>query len=192
MISTFTVLFDADVFFGAALRSLVMELATTGLFRARWSRDIHREWIEAVRGRRAEIQIEKLHRVAALMDRAVPDALVTGYEDIIPSLSLPDQDDRHVLAAAIVGRADCIVTFNERHFPPDVLSPYRIHTCHPDRFMLEVDGLDDGALIDAARADLAHYRRPPLSVDDYVDRLRKAGLPDTASYLLRTRVLLEP
>ena len=191
MISTFTVLFDANVFFGAALRSLVVELSTTGLFRARWTQDIHDEWISAVHEKRPDIAIEKLRSVAGQIDRAVPNCRVTGYESIIPSLSLPDPGDRHVLAAAIVGHAECIVTFNECDFPPETLAPYQIHTCHPDRFLLEADGLDDGILIDAARTDLAHYKHPLLSVDEYVDRLRRAGLSETAAYLSRMRVLLE-
>ena len=169
-----------------------MELSTTGLFRARWTQDINEQWIAAVCVKRPDIAIEKLQSVAAQMDRAVPNCHVTGYEPIISSLSLPDPDDRHVLAAAILGHAECIVTFNEGDFPPEVLSPYQIHTCHPDRFLLEADGLGDAILIDAARRDLAHYKHPPLTVDQYIDRLRRAGLPGTAEYLTRTRVLLEP
>jgi predicted nucleic acid-binding protein len=46
------------------------------------------------------------------MDGAVLDCLVFGYEDLIPSLTLPDEKDRHVLATAIRGRANVIVTFN--------------------------------------------------------------------------------
>lgn len=168
-----------------------MELSTTGIFRARWTQDIHDEWIAAVHEKRPDVALERLHSVSAQMDRAVPDCLVTGYQGIIPSLTLPDPGDRHVLAAAILGHAECIVTFNEADFPPEVLVPYRIHTCHPDRFMLEVDGLDDGILIEAARRDLFHYKNPPLSADQYIDRLRRAGLPGTADYLMRTRVLLE-
>ena len=57
---------------------------------------------------------------------------------------------------------------------------------------MNVDGLDEGALIDAARDDLAHYRHPPLTIEAYIDRLRRAGLPQTADYLTRTKVLLKP
>jgi hypothetical protein len=60
MISTFTALFDANVFFGARLRSLILELATTGLFRARWSEDIHAEWMAAVVERYPDISINDL------------------------------------------------------------------------------------------------------------------------------------
>ena len=191
VISTFTVIFDANVFFGTTLRSLVMELSKTGLFRARWTQGIHDEWIGAVRNKYPDVAVDRLRQASAQMDRAVQNCRVTGYEGIIPSLSLPDPDDRHVLAAAIVGHAECIVTFNEKDFPVEVLTPYQIHTCHPDKFLMDVEGLDDGILIDAARADLRHYRRPPLSVDEYADRLRRAGVPNTADYLLRMRVLLD-
>ena len=58
------------------------------------------------------------------MDQHVPDALVTGYHDLIPALTLPDANGRHVLAAAICGRADVIVTINRKDFPPTVVEQY--------------------------------------------------------------------
>ncbi len=60
------------------------------------------------------------------MDKNAEDALVTGYEDLIEGLHLPDLDDRHVLAAAIRGRADVIVTANVRDFPTEILTPFEI------------------------------------------------------------------
>ena len=51
---------------------------------------------------------------------------MTGYHGLIPSLQLPDPDDRHVLAAAIVGRCDVIVTQNIQDFPEAALAPYGI------------------------------------------------------------------
>ena len=80
------------------------------------------------------------------MDASVPDALVTGYEDLIPALTLPDPDDRHVLAAAIRCGASAIVTFNEKYFPTDALSKYGVHTRHPDDFIMDVDGLNRGVV----------------------------------------------
>jgi hypothetical protein len=59
MISTFTVVFDANVFFSIRLTSLLLELVMSGLFRARWSADIHREWMTAVSENRG-IAIEQL------------------------------------------------------------------------------------------------------------------------------------
>ena len=51
------------------------------------------------------------------MNENVRDALVEGYERLIPALTLPDPADRHVLAAAIRASADLIVTYNLREFP---------------------------------------------------------------------------
>src|ERR1700746_3528025 len=121
MISTFTVIFDANVFYGIRVTSLPMELAMTGLFRARWTADIHREWMKAV-AEKEGIEVAQLERRRKFMDASVPDALVAGYEGLIPALQLPDPDDRHVLAAAIRCGASAIVTFNERDFPADELS----------------------------------------------------------------------
>ena len=189
MISTFTALFDANILFGARVRSLLMELAMSGLFRPRWSEDIHREWMTAVSKKR-DIPIAQLEPTRIAMDESVPDGLVTGYQPLISSLNVPDPDDRHVLAAAIRCHASVIVTFNEQDFPGELLDSYGIHTRHPDQFILDVDGVDPGVLVESARADLAHYQRPPLSVDEYIDGLRAAGLPKTADYLKKTKVLL--
>ncbi len=75
------------------------------------------------------------------MDANVLDCLVTGYESLITSLSLPDKDDRHVLAAAIRCGADSIVTFNIKDFPKSSLEPYGIEALHLDEFVLSQMGL---------------------------------------------------
>lgn len=191
MISTFTALFDANVFFGARLRSLVLYAAQSGLFRARWSEDIHREWMEAVVRRRPGLTLADLERTRRDMDEAAPDCLVTGYEALVDTLRLPDARDRHVLAAAIVGRADVIVTFNGKHFPAEVLDPYRIHVRHPDDFLLDFDGVDPGVLAEAARGDLSHYIRPPITLDTYLNTLRRAGVPRTADHLAACRAEIQ-
>ena len=96
--------YDASVLYPLELRSLLMHLALTGLFRARWSDAVHEEWICALLRNRPDLSRAKLERTRALMDAHTIDALVTGYEDLIEGLLLPDPDDRHVLAAAIRGR----------------------------------------------------------------------------------------
>jgi len=69
------------------------------------------------------------------MDRSTRDCLVTGYEGLIPAFELPDPDDRHVPAAAIVGRCDVIVTQNLKDFPGTALEPYGMDVQHPDEFL---------------------------------------------------------
>src|SRR5579864_2282842 len=103
-----------------------MHLALTGLFRAKWSAGVHAEWISNLLEKRPDLTRDKLERTRVLMDKHAVDALVVGYEDLIPGLRLPDPDDRHVLAAAIRGRVDVIVTMNLRDFPADTLAPFGI------------------------------------------------------------------
>jgi len=123
IVAKFTAIFDACVLYPAPLRDLLMSLALTGLFRAKWTAAIHEEWIGNLLRNRDDLTRPQLERTRDLMDRAVPDALVAGYEELIDPLTLPDPDDRHVLAAAIRGRADVIVTSNLKDFPETALKP---------------------------------------------------------------------
>ncbi len=183
MISTFTAFFDANVFYGARLRSLVLYLAPTKLFRARWSDRVHEEWIRNLLQNRPDLKPADLKRTRQLMDASVLDALVTGYEPLIDAMALPDPDDRHVLAAAVMCRASCIVAFNIGDFPPDRLAPYGLHAVHPDDFLLDVASIDPPGFADAVREDLDHYRAPPLDLPEYVVALRKAGVPRIAEQI---------
>ena len=99
------VLYDACVLYPAPLRDLLMHLATRALFSAKWTDAIHDEWISSVLKDRSDLTKEQLERTRRLMNGHVRDCLVTGYESLIPSLALPDPEDRHVLAAAIVCKA---------------------------------------------------------------------------------------
>jgi hypothetical protein len=111
MTSTFTAFFDANVFYGARLRSLILYAAGTKVFRARWSNQVHEEWIENLVRHRPDLKPADLAKTRKDMDRAVPDCLVEGYEPLIAGIDLPDPDDRHIVAAAILARANIIVTF---------------------------------------------------------------------------------
>jgi PIN domain len=110
--------YDACALYPAPLRDLLLHLACVGLVRPRWTDAIHDEWIRNLLANRPDLARSQLDRTRALMERAVPDALVRGYEPRIPSLTLPDADDRHVLVAAIEAGAGVIVTFNLADFPP--------------------------------------------------------------------------
>ena len=127
----FTALYDACVLYPAPLRDLLMHLALTDLFRAKWTNAIHDEWMRNVLTNRSDLTAAQLGRTRDLMNAHVRDALVENYEPLIPALTLPDADDRHVLAAAIRGRADVIVTFNLSDFPKAALDPYGIAAQRP-------------------------------------------------------------
>ncbi|RWR04396.1 PIN domain-containing protein [Paenirhodobacter populi] len=179
----YTALLDANVLYPAPMRDLLLQLAVTDLFRARWTADIHREWIEALLRNEPGRDRAALERTRDLMDRATRDCLVEGYHALIPALELPDADDRHVLAAAIIGRCDVIVTQNLADFPAEALVPFGIEAQHPDEFLLNHLHLSPGLFCASVRKVRARLRNPPYSVDDYLGTLTQIGLVATAAEL---------
>jgi len=176
-------IFDACVLFPPSLRDFLVWLAITGACRARWSDAIHDEWIRNVLANRPRVQKGSLERCRQLMDENVPDSLVTGFESLIPSLSLPDPDDRHVLAAAIHGGADSIVTFNLKDFPSQVLSAYQIEAIHPDDFVSQLLETSVASVCLAARRQRELLKNPSKTVAEHLGTLEVVGLVQTAALL---------
>ena len=146
------------------------------LYRAKWSDAVHEEWIRAVLRHRNDLRREQLERTRDLMNANVRDALVTGFEPLIEILTLPDPNDRHVLAAAIKGRADLIVTTNLKRFPPDMLGRWGIEAQHPDDFLTHQFHLSQPLFLQAVKTVRLRLKQPPKSVEDYLDTLRAQGL----------------
>lgn len=188
--SPFTAVYDACVLYPAPLRDFLMWLGLSGRFRARWSAQIHEEWKRSLLANRPDITREQVDRTSALMDQAVPDCLVTDYEALIPGLTLPDMNDRHVLAAAIRCGASVIITFNESDFPAAELSRYGIESQHPDVFVENLFDLDQAAVIEAVQKQRASLKNPPASVDQYLDMLMRQGLVPTTKGLSDYRAIL--
>ncbi len=181
--SNYTVLFDACVMYPAPLRSYLMYLANTGLFRAKWSEQIHDEWIRNLLKNNTSIKPEQLQRVRQLMNENVLDSVVEGYEPLIDGLELPDVDDRHVLAAAIQGNAETIVTFNLKDFPNAYLDQFDIRAIHPDEFLSDLYSIDAGSILRAAQNHINSMKRPPFTATEYLDCLQKQKLPNFVSLL---------
>jgi PIN domain len=182
-VSHYTALLDANVLYPAPLRDLLLQLAVADLFRAKWTADIHREWIEALLANEPHRDRARLERTRELMDRSIRDCLVTGYEALIHVLELPDPDDRHVLAAAIVGRCDVIVTQNLKDFPNTALEPYGIDVQHPDEFLWNHLNLAQGLFCGAVRKVRGRLQNPPYSIEQYLEILIRNGLVGTAAEL---------
>ncbi len=178
-----TVVYDACVLYPAPLRSLLMYLALTDLFRARWTDAIHEEWMRNVRKDYPDVTRAKADRVRELMNTHVRDCLVTGYEELIPSLTLPDPDDRHVLAAAIRAGADLIVTANLADFPAEALKPHGIEARHPDEFIGRLIDEAPAVVCGAARQQRQSLKNPPLTVEQYLASLERQGLARTVGAL---------
>jgi hypothetical protein len=115
------------------------------------------------------------------MNRANPAALVVGYEPLIDGLTLPDLDDRHVLAAAIKCSAQVIVTDNVKDFPAAELAAWNIETKSPDDFILDLYDLHPGSVTACVQQIADSRNNPPDTIDDVLDQLANSGLIESAA-----------
>lgn len=167
------VLADANVLYPAALRDLLIELGVRGVIRLHWSAIIHDEWTRALALTHDPARIA---RTRTLMDAALPGAMVDGFADRIPTLTLPDPDDRHVLAAAIVAEAHVILTFNITDFPAEALAPHRIAATHPNAFLAALLATAPTAVAQAVVAIHQRLTTPPLTFDELLAVYARNGL----------------
>lgn len=175
--------YDACVLHAEPLRDFMVQLTLSDHVRVHWSERIHEEWQRSVRRRNPELDPAKLERTRKLMDAANPDGLVEGFEPLIDTLTLPDPDDRHVLAAAIKMHAECIVTANLKDFPKEKLEPYGITAMHPDDFVMCIYAASPNEVYLAAKLCRGRRRKPPSTPEEYVDLLEQQGLVSTAEIL---------
>ncbi|MEN9870765.1 MAG: hypothetical protein RLZZ171_1753 [Cyanobacteriota bacterium] len=183
MISNFTVVYDACILYPNTLRDLLMELAVRDLYRAKWTDEIHDEWIKNLNKNKPDLSLENLYRVRDLMNENVRDCLVTDYQWLIKNLELPDPNDRHVLAAAIKAKAEVIVTSNYKDFPKLELNKYGIEAQHQDTFITNLIDLHPVQVIEAVEKCHQRRKKPPCSFEEYLMRLQKQELPNTVSMI---------
>jgi predicted nucleic acid-binding protein len=168
---TYTALLDANVLHPMVLCDLLIRLAQHGLFRARWSRRILNEVVRSIARRRTDLPLSKLERRIDMMNQAVADAEVEESEELTGALSVFG-DDAHVVAAAILGRADVIVTSNLVDFPSAALRPFHLVAQSPDGFLMDQWGFRPDIVLQALREQAAALTHPAMSPSDVVDRLR--------------------
>jgi predicted nucleic acid-binding protein len=180
-------LLDANVLYPAELRSFLLYLAVAELYQPKWSEEIHEEWISSLLANRLDLTRNQLERTRELMQKAAPDALVTGYAALMPRLALPDPGDRHILAAAIKGRAAVIVTKNLKDFPPGALAPFGIQAQSPDAFCLRLLQQSGIEVQQAAEQHRLSLKNPAKTRAEYLDTLASQGLLQTVETLRNSR-----
>lgn len=168
---------DANALYSAVLRDVLMMLAIFGVYEPRWTNQIHDEWIRNLAFNRSDLERCKLEKTRRLMDFHLPNALVTGYEHRIEKLTLPDANDRHVLAAAIQSRASVIVTFNLKDFPSRELEKWNIIAQSPDDFLVDLWPQSADNILAALASQRARLKNPALEVPQFLANLRLQGLP---------------
>lgn len=168
------VLLDACVLFPSVTRAVLLSVAETGAFEPLWSARILEEWSRAA-ARYGEG--ERAQAAAEMQSRRWPRAEVRPRPGTEARLWLPDPNDIHVLAAAIDGSADRLVTFNLRDFPKRELFGYGIRAQNPDAFLYDL-WLQTPAPISAAVA-LVHAQAERRAGQGIAQRalLKRAKLP---------------
>lgn len=173
---SFPVLYDACVLHPAPLRDFLVRVARTRLVQAHWTNKILDECFTSILESRNDLTAAKLERTRQLMNAAIPDVLVEGYESLLNGLALPDPDDVHVLAAAIKAKVEVIVTFNLKDFPESALQTYDIEAQHPDDFVRGLIDLAPGTICNVVQAQAAALKSPTQTVGELLDTLARNAL----------------
>lgn len=181
----FVALLDANVLYPPYLRDLLLRLAQAGVYQPRWSAEILDEDARNVKEGRDDAAREKVDRMISLMKRHFEDAEITGYHALVPAMT-NDPKDRHVLAAALTGGADVIVTYNLRHFPPRSLGPYNIDAQGPDEFLRhQWEQADPDRMVAILRRWTDRLQRHPDTLEGVLEERLAATVPDFSRTVLQ-------
>ncbi|WP_447925903.1 PIN domain-containing protein [Georgenia muralis] len=180
---SFVVLYDANVLYPSTLRDLLIRVAQAGLVQAKWTDQILDEVFDNLASNRPDLEPQRLARTRELMNLAVRDCLVKGYEPLIDAIDLPDPDDRHVLAAAIKARAQVIVTHNLKDFPSTVLEGWDMEAKAADDFILDQIDLNRDAVYGAVQRIADSRDNPPATFSDVLTMLERDGLVESVAAL---------
>lgn len=177
----FICVLDTNVIYPLNIRDILFWFASYDLYTPKWSKHIFWEWENVMR--RKNIPEGEIRKRVNKAQSAFPDALVENYETLVDSLSLPDEKDRHVLAAAIKTNANIIVTNNIKDFPKDYLSRFGLSAKTADDFLTDTIDLNNEYAVEAFRALVLNRANPNLDEFEVLDGFRKNGLLSTANYL---------
>lgn len=177
----FKAVLDTNVIFPIVIRDLLFWFAHYELYTPKWSENIFDEWKEVMTRHGVE-EAEVMKRVQKA-NLAFPDALVLNYEGLVGELKLPDEKDRHVLAAAIKTNANVIVTNNLRDFPDEYLASFGLKAKGADDFLTDIIDLNQEKALEAFKEMVLNRKNPAMDEYQVLESLRRNGLKDTADYL---------
>lgn len=180
----FTATLDANVLYPFGTRDVLLSLAEAGLYRPQWSQDIMDEWSSHLIRAKPQHK-DRILRTISEMQKAFPEAMVEGYRDLIDAIKLPDPKDRHVLAAAIKGGSNVVVTNNLKDFPDSILADYDIEVRSADDFALNTFQLYEADALVAIRTMRNDYDNPPMTADELLKSFVSNGLVSFAAELTR-------
>ena len=181
------VVLDACVLYPAPMRDLLLYLASQKIYQPKWSAEINDEWVRNLLLNRSDLSNAQLQKTVNAMNRAFPEANTGKSPSIIKQLTLPDPNDRHVLATTIKSKAKKIITANLKDFPIKYLQQFNIQAQHPDKFITELINTYPKESLTAFHQQVNNLKNPPLSAEDVLNSLNKCGLEQA---VLKLRDLL--
>ena len=170
----FTALLDANVLHPMVLCDLLLRLALAGFYRPLWSEMILDEVVRSIERRRPDIAPGRLRARTDRMKEAFPDATVVGFDHLLPAVAAFGHD-AHVVAAALRGGADVIVTSNSQHFPADQLRDLGVGVQTPDEFLVHQWWLNPQTVANVIVEQAGATKRPALTAAQVIDRLVAVG-----------------
>ncbi|WP_316219372.1 PIN domain-containing protein [Bradyrhizobium sp. SZCCHNR2026] len=188
----FTAFVDACTLVSVLRRNLLLTLAEAEFFRLRWSAEVLDETQKALEEihlkRGFQDAADRAARARAFMENAFEDAIVDGYDHLLPlAAKLPDQNDAHVLAAAVKTQASMIVTENLKDFPSNILSALNIEAKSADEFIADTIALDPGRAVAVIRQMRERFKQPEKTAGILLLEMEADGLVETVN-LLRTYI----
>jgi hypothetical protein len=184
----FTALVDACTLTNSLKRNLLLTLAEAGFFRLRWSSQILDETEIAIekilREKGRADAAERAKRARAAMETAFEDAMVSDFDRFMSAADgLPDPNDAHVVAAAIMTRASMIVTENLKHFPPANLATLNMEAKSADEFIADTIALDEGRAVAAIRQMRERFNRPAITAETLLLKMEAEGMQEAVDLL---------
>jgi len=172
--------FDSCILYPFHLRNIIVQAAVDRLVEARWTDEIHDEWIRSLMVQVPAIPMERLQITRQLMDSALPTATISGYEEHIPRVTLPDPNDRHIVAAGITANASHVLTWNLRHFPANELKKFGLRRATPDAFLSGLFDIFPDLVINSLANARWNLSKTRVSAPDFIDILARQKLVQVA------------
>jgi predicted nucleic acid-binding protein len=166
--SIFPVVLDACVIYPSLLRDTLFRVAEAGLYQLRLSHEILDEVARNYK-KRKNLPNEKINWLVSEISRAFPD-FADPPSDLIQAMTNQEKD-RHIVATAIIAKAQVIVTQNIKDFPQSALEPYGIEAQTPDTFLVHLYNLSPEEMVDLIRYQAADKKNPPRSVTEILNHL---------------------
>lgn len=182
LVGRFACAVDACVLHTPLFKAVILEFASVGLFRLVLSETILTEWQRSLETRFGDSP-EKAAAPVQTVREAFCSAIVDVPVSLINGIKLPDPDDRHVLAAALVGKAAAIITSNLKDFPDEICGGYGMEIIHPDTFIVNIIDLDEPRAASAIRKARERWKNPPYNAEQVIDAFTAKGMVQTSQRL---------